>query len=70
MKPKQLREAISKLWTIKDVQDHFGVSGMTIHHWRNRKGLPTVIIPGTGRATIRFIPAEVIDWHRGRSRYP
>lgn len=57
-----LQKLLERCWTIQDLQDRFRVSGMTIHNYRNYRGLPAVVIPGDVRPALRFIPNEVAAW--------
>lgn len=62
MNSKALERALRDCWTVSDLQKRFRKSGMTIHLWRVNRGLPAVVIEGSGRAAIRFIPEEVRAW--------
>ena len=53
------------LLTVQDVMANFGVGSlMTIRAWRNKETdpLPTIVIPGKSRNTIRFDEDEVKAW--------
>lgn len=63
MSSTELQKAINRCWTIADLVERCGVTGMTIHNWRKR-GLPVVSIKGRGRPALRFVPSEVIKWAR------
>ena len=62
--PHPLQTQLNRLWTQNDLADKFGVTGMTIHLWRNNRGLPTIVIPGKARDAVRFAPEEVRRWAR------
>jgi hypothetical protein len=58
----ELQKLLASCWTINDMVERFRVSGMTIHNWRNFRGLPAVVITGEVRPALRFIPSEVTAW--------
>jgi hypothetical protein len=62
MSRAEFQKGLDKLITAAEVRRALGISTMTLHIWRRRRGLPTVVIPGEGRNTIRFLPDEVADW--------
>ena len=49
-------------WTVQDICDAYGVVPMTVHNWRNKQGLPVIIIPGRVRNAVRFKEKEVEKW--------
>ena len=59
---EEMQKALERCWTINDMVERFGVSGMTIHNWRNYRDLPALVIPGSDRPALRFMPSEVIKW--------
>lgn len=61
-KNQKLSDELTKLWTVADLVEIFGKSSMTIHIWRRKKLLPTIVIAGRGRDTIRFSPESVEQW--------
>lgn len=62
MKSNALQKRLTDCWNTQDLMRRFRVTAMTIHLWRDQRGLPAVIIPGDKRPTIRFIPEEVQKW--------
>jgi hypothetical protein len=60
---KNIQRELKKLWTVHRVARHFEVTTMTVHNWRKR-GMPTIIINGDSRATIRFVANDVKEWRR------
>lgn len=46
----------------------FARSEQTIMLWRQHDGLPYVRIPGSGRDTIRYDKAEVLEWARKKGK--
>jgi Homeodomain-like domain len=65
---RELNEVLRRLWTVQKICRKYNVTPMTVYHWRNRRTypLPTVVLPGYGRATVRFVPEEVIAWHKAQ----
>ena len=59
---KKLQDLLRDLWTIHDVCAALSVTPPTLMSWRNKRNLPTVIIPGDRRDTVRFIPEEIESW--------
>ena len=55
---------LNDLITIKDVCIIFGVSEVTIHRWREEKGLNmhTITIPGDTRPAIRYSLKGLLRW--------
>lgn len=43
-------------------QDVFGCALNTIYHWRKRRGLPYVKIPGHRMDVVRFRVEDVLAW--------
>lgn len=64
MRTRRLQQQLTDLWTVEEVARKFGVTTMTIHNWRNDKGLPSIVIPGTDRPAVRFVPDDVRKWAR------
>jgi len=62
MTSKELQATINRCWTISDLEKRFRVTGMTIHNWRNNRGLPAVVIKSETRPAIRFVPDDVRAW--------
>jgi hypothetical protein len=58
----QLNKQFRDLWTVNDLCVVLSVTPMTVHAWRKNKDLPTVILPGNMRDTIRFVPEEIETW--------
>jgi len=58
---KDLQSTINKTWTVQDVCARFKTTVMTVHAWRDR-GCPCIVINGTARPTIRFLPTEAGPW--------
>jgi hypothetical protein len=52
---------LDRTWTTQRMCKKHGVTPMTINAWRAR-GMPAVVIKGTARPSIRFIPAEANAW--------
>lgn len=61
-KTKKLQQEMEAVWTVGDVAERFRVTTMTIHNWREHRGLPALVIPGNGRPALRFIPHDVEVW--------
>lgn len=61
MQTTAIQKQLNALWTAQDVAEHFNVTPMAIYLWRER-GLPCVILPGTSRPAVRFVPADVREW--------
>jgi hypothetical protein len=57
-----------RLLTIRDLCSRFRVTEMTIQAWRRQQQLPTIVIPGTARPTVRFDPDLVQEWARARGK--
>ena len=67
MRSKKLQSELDKLWTCQDLRRRLRVkdrapSMMTIHLWRKHKGLPSIVIKGDSRPSVRFVPEEVRSW--------
>lgn len=59
---ENIMQTLRDLWTIEDVCERLSRTPVTIATWRRERNLPTVIIPGSLRPTIRFVPEEVTAW--------
>ena len=59
-----LQKKLNELWNTQDLMSRFRVTAMTIHLWRENRGLPALVIPGDKRDTVRFIPLDVQNWAR------
>lgn len=55
-------EVLDDLLPMADVCRAFNRSELTILHWRQRKGMPYVLITGSQRPTIRFRLSAVEAW--------
>lgn len=55
-------EAMKNLLTTQHLCVAFGVTAMTIHNWRKKRGLPCEIIAGFSRPAIRYKPDRVERW--------
>jgi hypothetical protein len=62
MKSAELQALLNKTWTTSDLSAMFGVTDMAIYWWRKHKELPAIEIGGGDRATIRYVPTEVMAW--------
>lgn len=51
-----------ELLTTADLCRLFKRAPLTIRHWREKKDLPYVRIPGHARDTIRFVRKDVLAW--------
>jgi hypothetical protein len=61
---QQIQFQYDNLWTTQDLCRLFGKTPMTIFSWRHAKDLPTIIIPGGFKRTVRFVPKDVLTWAR------
>ena len=61
---KLLNRQFRDLWTVNDLCAALSVTPVTVHTWRKNKDLPTVILPGNLRDTVRFVPEEIETWAR------
>jgi hypothetical protein len=59
---KELNAQLTGLWTMREVCDRFEISEITLRSWRNKFGLPTVVLPSRLRDAVRFIPEEIRAW--------
>lgn len=59
---KELNAQLEGLWTMREVCDRFQISEITLRSWRNKFGLPTVVLPSRLRDAVRFIPEEIRAW--------
>lgn len=57
----------AELISTHEVAKACGVSEQTIDIWRNRKGLPYVVIAGSKRKTVRYREARVRAWCERRA---
>lgn len=57
-----LQDQLNKLWTTTDLCRRFKKEPMTIYLWRRDRKLPAIIIPGSSRPTVRFVPDDVRKW--------
>lgn len=64
MRTHDLQTALESLWTTQDVARVFRVTPMTIHLWRQNRGMPAIVIPGEGRPAVRFREDDVCEWAR------
>jgi len=48
----------------------FGVTLMTIYHWRSRLGLPVITLPGGRNPPVRFDEGVVTEWAKRRGKSP
>jgi hypothetical protein len=71
---KQLEQQLSGLLTVKDICAMFDITDMTVAAWRRKRGMPTLVIGGGKKQTLRFIPEEIQAWARQHNitmiRYP
>ena len=61
-KTEELQKKLKDLWTMQDLERKFKRSPMTVYSWARRGDLPVVVIPGTARPTLRFVPEDVKKW--------
>jgi phage terminase Nu1 subunit (DNA packaging protein) len=66
-KSLELQNKLKGLVTTQHLARKYNVTSMTIDHWRKR-GMPAVVIDGTRRDTIRFVPDEVSSWVKSKRR--
>ena len=59
-----IEESVKHLLTFRQVAKMFNVSEMTLYIWKRYRGLPTIQIPGDGRAAVRFHPVDLQKWAR------
>ena len=64
MGSQELQHILDATWTTQDIIVRFKVTAMTVHVWRTNKGLPCIVVKGSARDTVRFIPDEVRRWAR------
>lgn len=66
MHSSDIQRLVDRLLTVQDLCRRFDVTAMTINHWRNRETgkLPSVVIKGDRRPSIRFVPSDVSKWAR------
>jgi hypothetical protein len=60
-KTKRIQKQLEGLLTTQDLCRKYNVTAMTINHWR-RRGMPAVVIDGSERDTVRFVPEETCRW--------
>lgn len=58
----QLQKQLEALWTTADVCSVLRRTSMTVHTWRQTRGLPALEVPGSKRPAIRFVPSDVYAW--------
>lgn len=63
-------EVLDGLLTTSDVCRVFGRSYQTVRKWRVRRSMPYVVVPGTGRDTIRYRREDVDEWARKNKDEP
>ncbi|KKN90009.1 hypothetical protein LCGC14_0231210 [marine sediment metagenome] len=56
------------LLTIKDVCTLFGKGHMTIWKWRKKLDMPTIIIPGDARHSVRFEKQQLVKWAKEKGK--
>lgn len=63
---------VNDLIVLKDVRDIFGVSLMTVHKWRNERGLKEalIIIPGSEKDVVFFELPRVLAWAKTHDKKP
>jgi hypothetical protein len=61
---QRIEHELTSYLTVQDLVQMFGRTGMTVHNWRKHRGLPTVVIPGHARSTLRFRLHDVMAWAR------
>lgn len=59
---RQLQNQLRALWTTADVCRVLKRTSMTVHTWRQTRGLPALEVPGSKRPAIRFVPDDVLAW--------
>jgi len=59
---RQLENQLRALWTTADVCRVLKRTSMTVHTWRQTRGLPALEVPGSKRPAIRFVPNDVYAW--------
>lgn len=59
---KRTNDYLRGLITERQVARGFGVTLMTVKHWRTAYGLPAYVIPGDERPAVRYDPAHVKHW--------
>jgi hypothetical protein len=59
---RQLQHQLRSLWTTNDVCRVLKRTSMTVHTWRQTRGLPAIEVPGSKRPAIRFVPDDVLAW--------
>lgn len=64
-----LQSTFDRLLTVTDVMRIFNVTNMTVYTWRMERGLPTVMIRGDTRDSVRFHPADVSEWAEKEGRH-
>jgi hypothetical protein len=61
---QKIQAQFNHLWTTQNLCRLFGCTPMTITNWRRNKDLPTIIIPGGLKPTVRFVPQDILRWAR------
>ena len=67
MQSSALQKKLGGLWTTRDLVQKFRVTAMTIHQWRQARELPALVLEGTGRPAVRYVPDEVRSWAKKRN---
>jgi len=70
--PLKKGQSLRDLLSLFDICKLFHRSPQTIINWRTYEALPTVVIPGNLRGTIRFDRKAVLKWatEKGKKTYP
>ena|SRR5262245_15945381 len=69
MDTRKLQTQLNQLLTVQELRMAFGeVTAVTIHTWRHREGLPTIVVPGLERPSIRFHLPDVQRWAKENNR--
>lgn len=63
----RLNKELGDLWTMQDICQALRVTPMTVTAWRKQRDLPTVVLPGSLRNAVRFIPEEIAAWAARRN---
>lgn len=66
---KRIQTQLDQLLTVQELRRGFnGVTAVTIHTWRHTKDLPTIVVRGTERDSIRFYLPDVQRWAKQEGR--
>lgn len=63
-KTNYLQALMDETWTTTELARRARCTTMTIHTWRKKAGLPSIVIKGDSRPAVRFVPADVKAWAR------